>query len=102
MNANELNIVSASTYEFLNRAYDKLMDKNAHLVEENDIQRSSIQTLSKQVADLQTLLNETYIDDNGIVWGRPTAWAYYAVCKARDKWQKKAEGLEKIILNMVV
>lgn len=31
----ELNVVPASTYEFLNNAYDKLMDKNEFLIEEN-------------------------------------------------------------------
>ncbi len=36
-------------------------------------------------------LNETYIDENGAVWNRPTAWAYYAVCKAKNKWQEQAE-----------
>jgi len=29
-------------------------------------------------------LNETYTDESGTVWTRPTAWAYYAVCRARD------------------
>ena len=89
----DLNIVSASTYEFLNKAYDKLMDKNACLAEQNNIQKSTIQTLSKQVIDLQDELNETYIDDYGTVWSRPTAETYYRVCKARDKWQKKAESI---------
>jgi hypothetical protein len=89
----DLNIVSASTYEFLNNAYIKLLNKHAFLVEENDIQRLTTQQLSKQVADLQTELNEVYIDDDGTIWSRPTAEAYYRVCKARDKWQKKAESI---------
>ena len=29
--------MSASTYELLNNAYEKLMDKNAYLTEENSI-----------------------------------------------------------------
>lgn len=33
----------------------------------------------------------TFIDPAGTVWSRPTAYAYAMVCKARDKWQAKAE-----------
>lgn len=33
----------------------------------------------------------TFIDAAGTVWSRPTAYAYAMVCKARDKWQAKAE-----------
>jgi chromosome segregation ATPase len=43
-------------------------------------------------------LDETYIDENGTTWTRPTAWAYYAVCKARDMWHKQAiENQEEAI-----
>jgi hypothetical protein len=35
--------------------------------------------------------DDTYTDDNGTVWTRPTAWAYAMVCKARDDWQKVAQ-----------
>lgn len=83
-----MNIVPEHTYEFLNDAYTKLMDKNAYLVEENDIQRASIQELSRQVVKLQQELNEIYTDENGIEWTRPTAWAYYAVCKALKKYKE--------------
>src|SRR5690606_28042866 len=34
--------------------------------------------------------DDTYTDENGTVWTRPTAWAYAQACKARDKWQAKA------------
>jgi hypothetical protein len=27
-------------------------------------------------------LTKTYTDENGTVWSPPTAWAYYAACKA--------------------
>jgi len=93
----ELNIVSTSTYEFLNNAYTKLLDKHAYLVEENDIQRSSIQQLSRQVVELQAELYETYTDNNGIIWCRPTAEAYYRVCRARDNWQKESERIGKLL-----
>lgn len=93
-----MNTISEHTYEFLNDAYTKLLDKNAYLTEENDIQRSSIQTLSKQVVDLQAKLNETYIDENNTIWTRPTAWAYYSVCKALNRYKKIVEDIE--IQNM--
>lgn len=34
--------------------------------------------------------DDTYTDENGTVWERPSAWAYAQVCKARDKWHSKA------------
>lgn len=46
--------------------------------------------LQKQVAEL----SETYIDDTGLSWSPPTAWAYYAVCKARDSHAARAERAE--------
>src|SRR5690606_4007224 len=42
-------------------------------------------------AIVQKADDDTYTDENGTVWTRPTAWAYAQVCKARDKWQAKAE-----------
>ncbi|MGE8688581.1 MAG: hypothetical protein ACN6PJ_15665 [Achromobacter sp.] len=38
------------------------------------------------------IADETYTDENGTVWTRPTAWAYAQVCKARDKWQAAASA----------
>lgn len=35
--------------------------------------------------------SDSYTDDEGTVWERPTAWAYAQVCKARDKWQALAD-----------
>ncbi len=37
---------------------------------------------------------DVYTDENKTIWTPPTAWAYAAVCKARDKWQKLAKGSE--------
>lgn len=39
-------------------------------------------------------LSETFVDDSGTTWNPPTAWAYHAVCRARDKWQARAEAAE--------
>ncbi len=49
----ELNIVSANTYEFLNKAYDKLMDKNACLVEENERLKKCYYTTNESWKELQ-------------------------------------------------
>lgn len=35
-----------------------------------------------------------WIDEHGTVWIVPTAWAYAQACKARDRWQSKAEIFE--------
>lgn len=35
--------------------------------------------------------DETYVDERGVAWVVPTAYAYAMVCKARDKWQNRAE-----------
>lgn len=49
----------------------------------------------KEIERLENELKETYTDDKGTTWSRPTAWAYYAVCKARDKWQNDAAALRE-------
>jgi hypothetical protein len=49
----EINIVSASTYEFLNNAYTKLMDKNAYLFEENERLKKCYYTTNKSWKELQ-------------------------------------------------
>lgn len=49
----ELNIVSASTYEFLNNAYDKLMDKHTNLIEENERIKKCYYTINESWKELQ-------------------------------------------------
>jgi endo-1,4-beta-mannosidase len=46
-------------------------------------------------AEIQSL-KETYTDENGTVWTRPTAEAYCAVCKAYNDKQAEIERLEKV------
>lgn len=53
--------------------------------------RKDIEFLESQLRQSQAELNETYIDENGETWFRPTAEAYYAACKARNKWQEQSE-----------
>lgn len=37
---------------------------------------------------LDSKLNETFTDEQGTVWTRPTAWAYAQVCKALEKMKE--------------
>ena len=39
--------------------------------------------------------SEAYVDDRGTAWMPPTAWAYMAVCAARDAKQATIEHLER-------
>lgn len=50
-----------------------------------------IAALESQLQAAQAELNEVYIDEDGETWFRPTAEAYFAVCKARNKWQEQSE-----------
>lgn len=57
-----------------------------------------IETLEARVATLSaenSRLSETYIDESGLSWSPPTAWAYFAVCRARDAHQSRADRAEE-------
>lgn len=43
--------------------------------------------------DRGRVLDDIYIDDKGTVWNRPTAWAYYAACRALREHTDIAEQL---------
>lgn len=45
--------------------------------------------------------SETYCDDSGVVWTRPTAWAYAQVCKARRGLLDRAETAEAALAEAV-
>ena len=49
----------------------------------------------------ELMREEVWRDDNGTIWSRPTAWAYYAACQDRNARATKAEagnaGLCKLI-----
>lgn len=59
--------------------------------EDTGMTPQDIASLESQLQQAQAELNETYIDEDGETWFRPTAEAYYAVCKARNKWQEQSE-----------
>jgi hypothetical protein len=39
--------------------------------------------------------DETWMDERGVTWARPTAWAYAMVCKARDAALARAASCEQ-------
>lgn len=47
------------------------------------------------IAQLEAQLNETHTDESGTVWTRPTAWAYWQVCQAREAGKRLAAGARK-------
>lgn len=47
-------------------------------------------------------LVEAFVDDNGTAWLPPTAWAYYAVCTARDRDTSLAEDPQGVSGEAVV
>lgn len=55
--------------------------------------------LSKKIGQLEAQFHETYTDENGTDWERPTAMSYAQVCNDRDEWQRQAEQLRWIPIN---
>ena len=58
------------------------------------VTRKELAAANARIAELEATLNETYTDDFGTVWTRPTAWAYAAVCNANDKNRESKEQAE--------
>lgn len=62
--------------------------------------RKAADALTTQEAELaKTMkenerLSETFVDDTGLSWSPPTAWAYHAVCQARNAHQARADRAE--------
>lgn len=47
------------------------------------------------------MLIEAYTDDDGIVWTAPSAWAYFAACRALHTWADRAAQAERILARFV-
>jgi hypothetical protein len=45
----------------------------------------------------ELLIERVFTDTDGVVWSRPTAWAYYAVCEARHQWEMMAGDARSIL-----
>jgi hypothetical protein len=54
-----------------------------------------IERLERELAEWR----ETYMDERGTTWIRPTAEAYYRVCKARDTLKAGQEARELAIMQ---
>lgn len=48
----------------------------------------------------ELLIERVYTDKDGVVWSRPTAWAYYAVCEARHQWEMTAGDARAILVML--
>ncbi len=54
-----------------------------------DIEQETAAPLLARIAELEARLNETHTDENGTVWTVPTAWAYFAACRALEEHKSK-------------
>jgi len=45
----------------------------------------------------ELLIERVWTDRDGVVWSRPTAWAYHAVCEARHQWEMTAGDARSIL-----
>ena len=45
----------------------------------------------------ELLIERVWTDKDGVVWSRPTAWAYMAVCEARHQWEMAAGDARGIL-----
>lgn len=54
--------------------------------------RGDLERVTQERDDALASLNETYTDERGVVWTRPTAWAYAKVCGARNARAERAEA----------
>lgn len=85
----------AALYESENRMMAAL-----GLVSTGGVQEQRAADLTALLADRARLveevarLSETFVDERGVTWCPPTAWAYMAVCGARDKWEARALAAE--------
>lgn len=58
-------------------------------------ENASLLTAQQTIERLEGELAETWVDADGLSWSRPTAYAYAAVCKARDKWQTERDSAQQ-------
>lgn len=71
--------------ERLTGLYQTAVSNRDYYADERNKERAKAEALALQLKAVQTELNETWTDDLGTVWTRPTAWAYMAACRALAK-----------------
>lgn len=68
------------------RVYEAVMAQSEKLCPPKQCgYKKKIAALEAQLAEAKAERDETYIDDDGNAWGRPTAWAYYSACKSMQR-----------------
>lgn len=72
----------AIAYVKLKKAHKKLQKDYARVCALLEDSAMRVYTLECERDAAKAELHETYTDDTGQVWTRPTAWAYYAACRA--------------------
>jgi len=70
---------------------------------ENELarERGARLAVKQDLAALRERLQEPYIDERGEVWTAPTAEAYCLVCRARTKWQDRAEAVVEALQAVI-
>ncbi len=56
--------------------------------------RNTVTAAQEKTKKAQAELHETWIDERGTVWTRPTAWAYAQVCRVKDEQKETITRLE--------
>lgn len=77
--------------------HNALADAEWTMLAYASLQTNSADALASAIAErdeARAELSDTFVDENGTTWKRPTAWAYYAVCKARDAHHAAQEAAE--------
>lgn len=78
------------TLDLLDKEIAKNKELKFQLHNVTALKDTAVLAIEKQNAKMVEL-TEPFVDEEGSLWERPTAWAYAQVCKARTKWQNKAE-----------
>ncbi|USN16555.1 hypothetical protein POLEWNIK_00290 [Brevundimonas phage vB_BpoS-Polewnik] len=70
-----------------------------------DLDKEAVREFALKDMDFRDELvieEDRWLDEaTGVVWVRPTAYAYAMVCKARDKWQEEAKSWDTNVESML-
>ena len=73
----------------------ELRDAIDRLTERCAAYKGQIEAGAKRIEMAEAELNETWADETGVVWRRPTAWAYAKACAALHKHEAENARLAK-------
>lgn len=57
--------------------------------------KAEVEKVTGELGDVLRELDETWTDERGVVWTRPTAWAYALACKAHEAAEVEVARLTK-------